>query len=70
MAELPPSQQLSNSTSELFNSSVFAIFVTADIDPKYFTEKYGIPVLGKREAALPEPDLVKQLTAGDTDFFA
>lgn len=41
-----------------------------DIDPKYFAEKYGIPVLGKREAALPATDLVKQLTAGDPDFFA
>ena len=41
-----------------------------DIDPKYFTEKYGIPVIGKREAALPETDLVKQLAAGDPDFFA
>ncbi|MBQ7388099.1 MAG: hypothetical protein IJW01_01805 [Paludibacteraceae bacterium] len=40
-----------------------------DIDPKYFAEKYGIPVIGKREAALPATDLVKQLTAGDPDFF-
>ena len=40
-----------------------------DIDPKYFAEKYGIPVLGKREAALPATDLVKQLTAGNPDFF-
>ena len=37
--------------------------------PEILRRKYGIPVIGKREAALPATDLVKQLTAGDPDFF-
>ena len=40
-----------------------------DIDPKYFIDKYGIPIIGKRQANLPTNNLVKQLTAGDSDFF-
>lgn len=41
-----------------------------DIDPKYFAEKYNIPVLGKHEIGVPATDLGRQLMAGDPDFFA
>lgn len=40
-----------------------------DIDPQYFVDKYGIPIIGKRQANLPTNNLVKQLAAGDSDFF-
>lgn len=39
-----------------------------DIDPKYFVDKYNIPILGKRNPL--ETGLKAMLTAGDPDFFA
>lgn len=41
-----------------------------EIDPKYFADKYGIPITGRRDVSLPNPSLVRQLTGGDPDFFA
>lgn len=41
-----------------------------EIDPQYFIDKYGIPIIGKRKDKTSSADLFKQLTAGDSDFFA